>query len=82
MLFCVGLVSNAQTARIKGIILDKNNKPVEGVSINYQEKGTITNENGFYLLTIPANQKITLVFYPANKLIAQLLVFLHLAFCF
>ena len=62
VLFCVGLVSNAQTARIKGIILDKNNKPVEGVSINYQEKGTITNENGFYLLTIPANQKITLVF--------------------
>ena len=62
LLFSVGLVSNAQTARIKGVILDKNNKPVEGVSINYQDKGTITNENGFYLLTIPANQKIILVF--------------------
>jgi len=62
LLFSIGLVSNAQTARIKGVILDKNNKPVEGVSINYQDKGTITNENGFYLLTIPANQKIILVF--------------------
>jgi hypothetical protein len=62
LLFSIGLVSNAQTARIKGIILDKNNKPVEGVSINYQDKGTTTNENGFYLLTIPANQKINLVF--------------------
>ena len=62
LLFSIGIVSNAQTARIKGIILDKNNKPVEGVSINYQDKGTITNENGFYLLSIPANQKITLVF--------------------
>jgi hypothetical protein len=62
LLFSIGLVSNAQTARIKGVILDKNNKPVEGVSINYQDKGTISNENGFYLLTIPANQKIILVF--------------------
>jgi len=62
LLFCVGFASNAQTARIKGIILDKNNNPVEGVSINFQDKGTVTNENGFYILTIPANQRITLVF--------------------
>lgn len=62
LLFSIGLVSNAQTARIKGIILDKNNKPVEGVSINYQDKGTTTNENGFYILIIPANQKLTITF--------------------
>mgnify|MGYP006178617725 CR=1 FL=1 len=62
VLFCIGFVANAQTARIKGIILDKNNNPVEGVNINYQDKGTTTNVNGFYALTIPANQKITLVF--------------------
>lgn len=60
--FCVVFFANAQTARIKGIILDKNNNPVEGVNINYQDKGTTTNNNGFYVLTIPANQKITLVF--------------------
>lgn len=60
--FCLVFFANAQTARIKGIILDKNNNPVEGVNINYQDKGTTTNNNGFYVLTIPANQKITLVF--------------------
>lgn len=62
LLFSFGLVTNAQTARIKGIILDNNNRPVEGVSINYQENGTTTNENGFYVLTIPANQKISISF--------------------
>lgn len=60
--FCLVFFANAQTARIKGIILDKNNNPVEGVNINYQDKGTTTNNNGFYVLIIPANQKITLVF--------------------
>ena len=62
VLFCIGFVANAQTARIKGIILDKNNNPVEGVNINYQDKGTTTNVNGFYVLTIPANKIISLVF--------------------
>lgn len=60
--FCLFFLANAQTARIKGIILDKNNNPVEGVNINYQDKGTTTNNNGFYVLTLPANQKVTLVF--------------------
>lgn len=60
--FCLFFLANAQTARIKGIILDKNNNPVEGVNINYLDKGTTTNDNGFYVLTLPANQKVTLVF--------------------
>lgn len=60
--FCLFFLANAQTARIKGIILDKNNNPVEGVNINYQDKGTTTNNNGFYVLNLPANQKVTLVF--------------------
>ena len=62
VLFCIGFAANAQTARIKGIILDKNNNPVEGVNINYQDKGTTTNVNGFYVLSIPANKQIALVF--------------------
>lgn len=60
--FCIGFSAHAQTARIKGIILDKDNNPVEDVNINYQDKGTVTNKNGFYVLSIPANQKVTLVF--------------------
>ena len=51
-----------QTAKVAGIVLDENNKPIEGVTISYQTKSATTNENGFYELTVPANQKIILVF--------------------
>ena len=54
--------SVAQNARVKGVILDENNNPVENVSISADDLGTITNSNGFYLLEIPANKKVTLVF--------------------
>ncbi|PWA05422.1 TonB-dependent receptor [Flavobacterium psychrotolerans] len=52
----------AQTARVKGIILDENSVPVDNVNISYQNKLTHTNANGFYELTVPANQKITIIF--------------------
>ena len=52
----------AQTARIKGVILDKNNQPVDNVNVSYSSIGTQSNKNGFYDLKVPANQKVTLVF--------------------
>ncbi len=52
----------AQTARVKGIVLDENNKPVENVSISVNNTNTISNQNGFYIIKIPANQEVTLVF--------------------
>ncbi|WP_242008616.1 TonB-dependent receptor [Flavobacterium glaciei] len=52
----------AQTARIRGIILDKNNQPVDNVNVSYSNLGTQSNQNGFYDIKVPANQKITLVF--------------------
>ena len=58
----VGSSVFAQNARVKGIILDENNNPVENVNIAYGTKSTVTNSNGFYTLTVPANKKITLVF--------------------
>ena len=58
----IGSLVFAQNARVKGIILDENNNPVENVNISYQSKSTVTNSNGFYSLTVPANKKITLVF--------------------
>ncbi len=61
-LLFIGNFVFAQFARVKGIILDENNNPVENVNISYQTKSTITNANGFYSLTVPANKKITLVF--------------------
>ncbi len=58
----IGSLVFAQNARVKGIILDENNNPVENVNISYQSKSTVTNSNGFYSLTVPANKRITLVF--------------------
>ena len=62
MFLFIGSFVFAQNARVKGIILDENNNPVENVNISYQSKSTVTNSNGFYSLTVPANKKITLVF--------------------
>ena len=47
------VVSFAQNGRIKGIILDENNKAVEGVTVSYQGKSTITDASGFYILIVP-----------------------------
>ena len=52
----------AQNARVKGIILDENNQPVDNVNIALQTKSITSNENGFYTISVPANQKIVLVF--------------------
>ena len=60
--FCFGAVTFAQSAHIKGIILDKNNKPVDNVNVSYNSTVTKSNENGFYILTVPSNQKVVIVF--------------------
>lgn len=60
--FLVCLTISAQTARIKGVILDKNNQPVENVNVFCLNLTTRSNENGFYDLKVPANQKVILFF--------------------
>ena len=55
-------MSLAQTARVKGIILDESNRPVEEVNVAYEGKNTKSNVNGYYELTVPANKKIQLIF--------------------
>jgi len=57
-----GFSSLAQTARVKGVILDEFNLPIENVTVKVGDKGTVTNANGFYFLEIPANTKVTLTF--------------------
>lgn len=52
----------AQTARVKGIILNENNQPVEQVNVAADGKSTQTNANGYYQLVIPSGKKIQLVF--------------------
>ena len=51
-----------QSAVIKGVILDANNRPVEGVNVSNFDNSTQSNTNGFFRLVVPANKKVTLVF--------------------
>ncbi|OIP49159.1 MAG: TonB-dependent receptor [Flavobacteriaceae bacterium CG2_30_34_30] len=64
MFFIAFLGSNllAQTATIKGIILDDQNQPIPGVNITYGDKGVLSDFSGFYLFEVPAEQEITIVF--------------------
>lgn len=64
LFFTIGIIAFAQnqTAKVAGIVLDENNKPVEGVNVSYQTKTSTTDANGFYEITVPANQKVVLVF--------------------
>ncbi|WP_394759213.1 carboxypeptidase-like regulatory domain-containing protein [Flavobacterium sp.] len=62
LLFFFTVSSFAQTARIKGIVLDENNQPVDGVNVTFQENKATTNTSGFYILTIPSNVKSNLKF--------------------
>jgi hypothetical protein len=52
----------AQTARIKGIVLDEDNRPVENATVSFQKTSTVTNANGFYLLNVTPNVKSNLSF--------------------
>jgi len=64
LFFTISIIAFAQnpTAKVAGIVLDENNKPVDGVNVSYQTKTVVTDANGFYAITIPANQKVILVF--------------------
>lgn len=61
-LFLLVCTAFGQTARVKGVLLDENQMPVEGASVRAGTKGATTNENGFYQLLIPARQRVTLIF--------------------
>lgn len=56
------VVAFSQKARVKGVILDEFKNPIENVTVKADGKVTVTNENGFYIIEIPANQKVVIVF--------------------
>ncbi len=56
------LAMNAQTATITGVVLDGNNLPLENVNITTSKNGTFSNSDGFYILEVRADQKISITF--------------------
>ena len=62
LFFILGYSAFAQTARIQGVVLDENGKPVENVNVTYTAGATVTDKNGYYLLNVPANENISIIF--------------------
>ncbi|MEZ4875444.1 MAG: carboxypeptidase-like regulatory domain-containing protein [Flavobacteriaceae bacterium] len=62
LFFCITTFVSAQTATIKGIVFDETQKPLPGVSVSYEDKGTLTDNNGVYVLEIPANREVLITF--------------------
>ena len=66
LIYLLPIIVTAQTATLKGIILDGNNTPIPNVNIKAGDTGTSTNNNGFYIIKIPANQDVVIVFTHLN----------------
>lgn len=62
LFFLIIITGYSQTATIKGVILDDKNTPISNVNIKAGNTGVETNENGFYILKIPANQEVEIIF--------------------
>lgn len=58
----IGWNAFSQTARIQGVVLDENNKPVENVNVTFSSGSTATDKTGYYILNVPANQNVVVVF--------------------
>ena len=56
----------AQTASLRGVLLDELNNPIENATISANLNGTISNSNGFYILEIPSNKDINVEFSHIN----------------
>lgn len=59
---CIGYVSFAQKARVKGIILDSEKRPVSSVNISFLGNASQTDSNGFFEVEVPSNRKVALIF--------------------
>ncbi|TVZ54837.1 outer membrane receptor protein involved in Fe transport [Lutibacter sp. Hel_I_33_5] len=62
LLIFPSLLIAQKTAIIKGTVKNKNNQPIEKVSVKFGKTGTSTDEKGRYSIRIPVKQTISLVF--------------------
>ncbi|MBD3582782.1 TonB-dependent receptor [Flavobacterium sp. D33] len=66
------MVAFAQNARITGVLLDEDNKAIDGATVKVDENSVITDESGFFAIDVRANQPVTLsITHPAYKAISQ-----------
>ncbi|RZJ73656.1 carboxypeptidase regulatory-like domain-containing protein [Flavobacterium sp.] len=67
-----GIVAFAQNARITGVLLDEENKPIDGASVTAGDKTVMTLENGFFVIDVPSGQVFSFsVKHPGYKQLVQ-----------
>lgn len=72
----MGFSAFAQNAKLRGIVLDENKQAVANVSVSNGAIGTQSNSSGVYELSIPANQKVRVVFSHLSLKSASIFLFL------
>ena len=60
----IGVSAQGHKVRVFGYLIDSNNRSIEGVNVYFENKntGTVTNQNGYYDLSINLSDSATLVF--------------------
>ena len=76
LFFGIGFSALAQNAKLRGIVLDENKQAVANISVSNDAIGTQSNSNGVYELSIPANQKVRVVFSHISLKSASIILFL------
>jgi hypothetical protein len=76
LFFGIGFSALAQNAKLRGIVLDENKQAVANVSVSNDAIGTQSNSNGVYELSIPANQKVRVIFSHLSLKSASIILFL------
>ncbi|OOV18537.1 TonB-dependent receptor [Flavobacterium sp. LM4] len=62
LFFWIGYGSSAQSARVKGVILDSENRPVADVNVTTGDKSAKSDAKGYFQIFVPSNKKVVLVF--------------------
>lgn len=62
ILFWISFSSLAQLVRVKGTVLDAQNRPVSNVNISFLGHTSQSNAKGLYTIKVPVNKKINLFF--------------------
>ncbi len=62
LFLCIGYVSSAQSAKVKGVVLDHENRPVADVNVSAGDKTTQSDAKGYFQIFLPSNKKTVLIF--------------------
>lgn len=62
LFLCITCFSFAQSAHVKGVILDEQNRPVSDVNVTSLGTTKQSDANGFFEINVPSNKKTSLIF--------------------